>query len=76
MTVLFLHWEGEFVGELLTVLIRPGYTDLFSNLKQNNKFLILKGIMSSGFEKKNIFKSLYYGNKMGLILRKKSRLHL
>ena len=57
MTVLFLHWEGEFVGELLTVLIRPGYTDLFSNLKQNNKFLILKGIMGSGFEKKIYLKA-------------------
>ena len=54
MTVLFLHWEREFVGELLTVLIRPGYTDLFTNLKQNDKFLILKGIMSSGLKKKYI----------------------
>ena len=33
--------------QLLTVLIRPGYTGLFSNLKQNDEILILKEIMSS-----------------------------
>ena len=34
MAVLFFNRVGEFIGKLLTELVRSGVTDLFSNLNK------------------------------------------